>query len=120
MGGGRRQRARNENTFLESVAGRQDHLEVLLADLHWTTVGQWRQAAWEKMPMEVSQCLGDDHQGFGFSAASGLDIAEDCRQVSAAGAEAFAPAGADAIEGATEEAIEEEFDGADRPDAADI
>ena len=48
MGSGRRRRVQNGEIFLESVCYRLDRLEVMLMDLHWATVGQWRQPVWEE------------------------------------------------------------------------
>ena len=47
MGNGRRRRAHDGATFLESVRCRLDRLETVLMDLHWVTVGQWRHQEWE-------------------------------------------------------------------------
>ena len=41
-GGKRKRRAATEGTFLETVKSRLDMLEFLLADLHWSTLGQFR------------------------------------------------------------------------------
>jgi len=39
--GGRRSRAKTEDTFLEHVCGRLSTLEALVMEVHWSTVGQW-------------------------------------------------------------------------------
>ena len=56
MGSGRRRRVHDGETFLESVRSRLDRLEAMLMDLHWSTVGQWRQPGWEENSSE--------HMGF--------------------------------------------------------
>ena len=43
MGGGRRRRAHDSQTFLESVRSRLDRLDAVLLDLHWVTVA----SSWE-------------------------------------------------------------------------
>jgi len=53
MGSGRRQRSRDGRTFLESIVERLDRLEAFLVDLHWSAVGQWRQASWEVLPWDA-------------------------------------------------------------------